>query len=65
MASDAQRKANAKYLASKKSLTIRVDPDQYERIRVAAAEAGLSVQKFMLTLVFAYLNADTDDMEGE
>ena len=65
MASDAQRKANAKYLASKKTFTLRTDPAEYERIRVAAEEVGLSVQKFILTLVFAYLDADTDDMEGE
>lgn len=60
MASDAQRKANAKYLASKKTLTIRTDYSQYDRIRKAAADAGLSVQKFILNLVFAYI-----DDEGE
>lgn len=62
MASDAQRKANAKYLASKKTLTLRVAHSQYDRIQKAAKEAGLSVQKFILTLVFAYLDADTDDV---
>lgn len=62
MATDAQRKANAKYLASKKTLTIRIDHSQYDRIQKAAKEAGLSVQKFILTLVFAYLDADTDDV---
>ena len=62
MATDAQRKANAKYLANKKTFTLRTDPTEYERIRVAAKEAGLSVQKFILTLVFAYLDADTDEI---
>ena len=32
MASDAQRKANAKYLASKKTLTIRIDHDEADEI---------------------------------
>ena len=61
MATDAQREANAKYLASKKTLTIRLDPDDYERIHKAAADAGLSVQQFILTLVLAYI--DDDDKE--
>ena len=60
MASEAQRRANAKYLATKKTLTIGLDPFDAERLRKAAAEAGLSVQKFILTLVFAYI-----DDEGE
>ncbi len=60
MASEAQRKANAKYLAGKKTLTIRLDSSDAKRLRAAAADAGLSVQKFILTLVFAYI-----DDEGE
>ena len=36
MASDAQRKANAKYLASKKTLTIRLDYDEANEISAAA-----------------------------
>ena len=43
MASDAQRKANAKYLASKKTLTIRLDYDEANEISAAAEKAGLSV----------------------
>ena len=40
MASDAQRKANAKYLASKKTLTIRLDYDEANEISAAAEKAG-------------------------
>lgn len=36
MASDAQRKANAKYLASKKTLTIRIDHDEADEVSEAA-----------------------------
>ncbi len=62
MATDAQRKANAKYLASKKTLTIRLNSNDYERIRKGAADASLSIQKFITTLVLAYLDADKEDV---
>ena len=48
MASDAQRKANAKYLASKKTLTIRLDYDEANEISAAAEKAGQSVQAYFL-----------------
>ena len=51
MASDAQRKANAKYLASKKTLTIRIDHDEAEEISEAAEKAGQSVQAYFLQAV--------------
>ena len=51
MASDAQRKANAKYLASKKTLTIRLDYDEANEISAAAEKAGQSVQAYFLQAV--------------
>ena len=51
MASDAQRKANAKYLASKKTLTIRLDYDEANEISEAAEKAGQSVQAYFLQAV--------------
>ena len=51
MASDAQRKANAKYLASKKTLTIRIDHDEADEISDAAEKAGQSVQAYFLQAV--------------
>lgn len=51
MASDAQRKANAKYLAGKKTLTIRLDYEEAEEISKAAEEAGQSVQAYFLEAV--------------
>lgn len=51
MASDAQRKANAKYLASKKTLTIRIDHDEADEISEAAEKEGQSVQAYFLQAV--------------
>lgn len=51
MASDAQRKANAKYLASKKTFTIRIDHDEADEISEAAEKAGQSVQAYFLQAV--------------
>lgn len=51
MASDAQRKANAKYLASKKTLTIRIDHEEADEISEAAEKAGQSVQAYFLQAV--------------
>lgn len=51
MASDAQRKANAKYLASKKTLTIRLDYEEADEISEAAEKEGQSVQAYFLQAV--------------
>lgn len=51
MASDAQRKANAKYLASKKTLTIRIDREEADEISEAAEKEGQSVQAYFLQAV--------------
>ena len=51
MASDAQRKANAKYLASKKTLTIRIDREEADEISEAAEKEGQSVQSYFLQAV--------------
>lgn len=64
MATDAQREANKRYLATKKTLTIRLDPNDYKRLHQAAADAGLSVQRFILTLVLAYIDDDGGDTDA-
>ena len=51
MATDAQRKANAKYLASKKTLTIRLDYEEADEISKAAEKVGQSVQAYFLQSV--------------
>ena len=51
MASDAQRKANAKYLASKKTLTIRIDHEEADEISEAAEKESQSVQAYFLQAV--------------
>lgn len=51
MATNAQRKANAKYLAGKKTLTIRLDYEEAEEIAEAAKQAGESVQAYFLQAV--------------
>ena len=59
MASDAQRKANAKYLASKKTLTIRLDHEEADEISEAAEKAGQSVQAYFLQAVRERLDGKT------
>ena len=69
MASDAQRKANAKYLASKKTLTIRLDYDEANEISAAAEKAGQSVQAYFLQAVRDRLDGKpggvVENFEGE
>ena len=59
MASDAQRKANAKYLASKKTLTIRIDHDEADEVSEAAEKEGQSVQAYFLQAVRNRLDGST------
>ncbi len=46
--SDARKRANAKWNASKDNIMVRVDTDDGTAIRSAAAAAGQSVTQFML-----------------
>ena len=56
--SEAQKKAAAKWKASRDTITIRPDIDTGAAIRAAAAAAGLSVQQFILRAVTFFMERD-------
>ena len=51
MASDAKLKANAKYIATLDRIVIQPKKDKGKQIRQAAADAGQSVQQYILQAV--------------
>lgn len=51
--SEARIRANVKYNKSRDNIMIRPSKDEGQQIRKAAAEAGLSVQTFILDAVRA------------
>lgn len=55
--SEAKKKANAKWNASKDNIMIRPDREIGAAIRAAAAAAGLSNQQYILEAVDAYGNS--------
>ena len=46
---EAQRRASARYLAKQVTLTVRVTPEQAETLRAAAASAGVSVTRYLVS----------------
>lgn len=58
---DAKKASDKKYHEKLDHIKIQPSKEDGERIRKAAADAGLSVQRFILTLVLAYI--DDDDKE--
>lgn len=58
MYTEKKKASNSKYLSKFKPLTLRVEPEEAERITAAAADAGLSVQKYILSAV-------RDEMHGK
>lgn len=58
MSSDAQRKAASRYLATKKTITIRFDPTEAVAVSTAAAAAGESTQGYILTAVRQRMDRD-------
>jgi predicted HicB family RNase H-like nuclease len=58
MYTEKKKASNSKYLSKFKPLTLRVEPEEAERIAAAAADAGLSVQKYMLSAI-------RDEMRGQ
>lgn len=46
---EAQRRASARYLAKQVTLTVRVTPEQAETLRAAAAGAGMSVTRYLVS----------------
>lgn len=61
--SDAKRQANAAYQKRQDALTIRPSKDEGARIRQAAADAGMSVQAFILDTLRARIG--TDETAGQ
>lgn len=59
MATKAQRDAAARYLAKKKTLTIRLDPEEAEIYEAAAERAGKSVNAYFLEGVKAQMERDS------
>lgn len=58
MTTDAQKKATAKYLAGKKTFTIRVDPEEAKQIQKAAEKQGKSVNAYILDAVQARMEQE-------
>lgn len=63
MSSDAQRKAASRYLATKKTVTIRFDPTEAVAVSTAAAAAGESTQGYILTAVRQRMDRDASAPE--
>jgi predicted DNA binding CopG/RHH family protein len=55
MSTQAQIKANVKYNKSRDNIMIRPTKEEGAAIRQAAADSGLSVQKYILAAVRAYM----------
>ena len=52
MASEAQLRANEKYLKNKKTMVTRLNPEEYEKIQEAARRVtGGSVQAYVLLCI--------------
>lgn len=51
MSTDAKRRGNARYLATKKTVTIRMNPEIHVEMQSAADDAGQSLQGYILQAV--------------
>lgn len=59
MASEAQLRANEKYLKNKKTMVTRLDPEEYEKIQEAAKKVtGGSVQAYVLLSIRERMEKD-------
>ncbi|MCR4606691.1 MAG: hypothetical protein K5771_03085 [Oscillospiraceae bacterium] len=56
--SEAHKKASRKWDSSRDNIMIRPDKETGAAIRAAAAAAGVSVQKFILTAVEHFMNTN-------
>ena len=65
MSTDAKRRGNAAYQKRQDALTIRPSKPEGARIRAAAAEAGMSVQAFILGVLRQYIGQPQDEENGE
>lgn len=60
--SEAHKRASKKWNNSRDNIMIRPDKETGSAIRAAAADAGLSVQQFILKAVRVFMDsADNDD----
>ena len=62
---EAQRRASARYLAKQVTLTVRVTPEQAEALRAAAASAGMSVTRYLVSAAEARRAAPEEDPDGD
>lgn len=58
MATEAQIRASVKHNQSKDSITLRPSKEEGARIRQAAADAGMSVQAFILSALREKIEQD-------
>lgn len=65
MSTDAKRAGNARYLAKLKTWTIRIKPDEAERIEQAAAAAGQSKNEYVLEAVRRRMEQEQADKEAQ
>ena len=64
MASEAKRKANIAYNRRQDNIMIRPSKAEGARIRAAAADAGMSVQAFILDTLRARIGAGEPGLSG-
>ena len=62
---EAQRRASARYLAKQVTLTVRVTPEQAEALRAAAASAGMSLTRYMVSAAEARRAAPEAEPDGD
>lgn len=65
MASEAQKQATKNYLSKLKTWTIRIKPDEAERIEQAAAAAGQSKNEYVLEAVRRRMEQEQADKEAQ
>ena len=65
MATKAQRKAVSAYQKRKDNIMIRPSKDEGARIRQAAADAGMSVQAFILDTLRARIGTGDTETTGQ
>ena len=58
--SEAHKRASAKWNSARDSITIRPEKEDGARIRAAASAAGLSVQRFIMAAVDAWIASGGD-----
>lgn len=62
---EAQRRATARYLAKQVTLTVRVTPEQAETLRAAAASAGMSLTRYLVSAAEARRAAPEAEPDGD